>query len=160
MRCALMLIKTKGNLITLAEQGVFDVIVHGCNCFHTMNSGIAKEVKAKYPEAYQKDLSHGARGDTSRLGTYSQYDVPSKDFIIVNGYTQYRYGTDKDYFEYDAFANLLANLYWDFPNSKFGFPYIGMGRAGGDPSRIIPLLEEFAEKVADTSSIVTLVEFG
>ena len=26
----------KGNLITMAKEGKFDVIVHGCNCYHVM----------------------------------------------------------------------------------------------------------------------------
>ena len=31
----------EGNLISLALAGNFDVIAHGCNCFCTMQSGIA-----------------------------------------------------------------------------------------------------------------------
>ena len=29
-----MLKHTKGNLLDLAEQGQFDIIVQGCNCYH------------------------------------------------------------------------------------------------------------------------------
>jgi hypothetical protein len=32
-----MLKRAKGNLIDMAEQGEFDVIVHGCNCLNTSN---------------------------------------------------------------------------------------------------------------------------
>jgi len=31
-----MLKHATGNLIDMAEQGQFDVIVHGCNCLNTM----------------------------------------------------------------------------------------------------------------------------
>ena len=31
----------KGNLISLALAGEFEVIIHGCNCFCTMGAGIA-----------------------------------------------------------------------------------------------------------------------
>lgn len=31
----------KGDLITLAKEGKFDVIAHGCNCFCNMGAGIA-----------------------------------------------------------------------------------------------------------------------
>ena len=34
----------KGNLVTLALAGEFDVIIHGCNCFNTMGSGVAKDI--------------------------------------------------------------------------------------------------------------------
>ena len=37
----------KGDLIKLALQGEFDVIVHGCNCFCTMGAGIAKSIKPR-----------------------------------------------------------------------------------------------------------------
>ena len=33
-----------GDLIKLAQDGVFDVIIHGCNCQNTMGAGIAKTV--------------------------------------------------------------------------------------------------------------------
>lgn len=41
----------QGDLIELALNGVFDVIVHGCNCQCTMGAGIAKSIRAKFPEA-------------------------------------------------------------------------------------------------------------
>lgn len=39
----------RGNLITLAENGEFDAIVHGCNLFCKFGIGLAKEIKCKYP---------------------------------------------------------------------------------------------------------------
>jgi len=38
----------KGNLITLAKKGEFDVIVHGCNCLNVMGAGIAKQIKKTF----------------------------------------------------------------------------------------------------------------
>lgn len=60
----------KGNLIGLALSGEFDVIIHGCNCFHTMGAGIAKQIRQYFPEAYVADL-HTGRGDLRKLGSYS-----------------------------------------------------------------------------------------
>ena len=34
-----------GDLITLALEGEFDVIIHGCNCYNTMGAGIARAVR-------------------------------------------------------------------------------------------------------------------
>jgi len=40
-------IKTiQGNLIQFAQNGGFDLIVHGSNCFCTMGAGIAQGIKA------------------------------------------------------------------------------------------------------------------
>ena len=68
-----MLKHTKGNLIDLAEQGEFDVIVHGCNCQNTMGSGIAKEIKERYPLAYRADSNMHSRTQfpVQLLGNYS-----------------------------------------------------------------------------------------
>ena len=47
--------KIKGDLIALAIQGEFDLIIHGCNCFCTMGAGISKTIKSKFPNAYLAD---------------------------------------------------------------------------------------------------------
>lgn len=151
---------TTGDLLKFAEKGKFDVIVQGCNCFCTMGSGIARQIRETYPGAYEADKTTKS-GDKSKLGTYTSYDT-RKGFTIVNGYTQYafnRNGATDDVFEYEAFRDLLLKLAEDFPGKKFGFPYIGMGLAGGDPDIIIPLLEEFALLVEDDGGSATLVEF-
>jgi O-acetyl-ADP-ribose deacetylase (regulator of RNase III) len=62
--------KVHGDLLSLAEGGKFDVIIHGCNCFHIMGGGIAKSVKDKFPAAYQADLQT-QRGSPEKLGTYT-----------------------------------------------------------------------------------------
>ena len=42
---------------------------------------------------------------------------------------------------------------------RFGFPYIGMGLAGGNKERIIDMLEHFAEELEPWGGSVTLVNF-
>ena len=56
-----MLKHTKGNLIDLAEAGEFNIIVHGCNCFETMGSGIAREIHDRYPAAFDADVEYAQR---------------------------------------------------------------------------------------------------
>ena len=80
----------KGNLITLAKNGEFDVIIHGCNCFCTMGAGIAKTIKEEFPEAYQADLATN-NGDKSKLGEISVAKVNEGALIVVNGYTQFNW---------------------------------------------------------------------
>lgn len=43
----------KGDLIKLAIDSEFDLIIHGCNGFCTMGAGIAKTIKQKL-----KDENH------------------------------------------------------------------------------------------------------
>ena len=162
-----MLKHTKGNLLDLAERGNFDIIVHGCNCQNTMGSGIAKEIRDRYPEVYDADTrmdqEFGANYRYLKLGNYSMVDVypTSGKFKIINAYTQFNFAPrDRDHFEYDSFKLILQKLLQFYGNYDFGFPYIGMGLAGGDKDRIIAMLEDFAEKVSAKGGSVTLVEFG
>lgn len=154
--------RAKGNLIDMAEQGHFDVIVQGCNCFCTMGSGLAKEIRERYPAAYQADQQTEA-GARSKLGSYTMAVVGDPEFAIINAYTQYSYnrkGETKDLFEYGAFLDVLITLIDVCGEMRIGLPYIGMGLAGGDKDLIIKLIEIFAERVADKGGSVTLVEFA
>lgn len=162
-----MLKHTKGNLLDLAEQGAFTVIVHGCNCHNTMGSGIAKEIRERYQGAYDADTlaTEQWKNPVAKLGNFSTYSTIGKGlpFIIVNAYTQLDYNKKDeefiDRFEYESFYLILKKLEALGP-VDFGFPYIGMGLAGGDKDRIIAMLEDFAEKVTAKGGSVTLVEFG
>ncbi len=158
-----MLNRIKGNLIDLAEQGEFDVIVHGCNCLNTMGSGIAREIRERYPQAYDADTLATQQWQipVAKLGNFSTYATVGKGrpFVIVNAYTQVNFmPRDTDHFEYESFYLILRKLL-EFAPAKFGFPYIGMGLAGGDADRIIPMIEDFAAKVAEKGGTVSLVEF-
>ena len=79
----------KGNLITLAENGVFDVIIHGCNCFHVMGAGIAREIATRYPEMADIDKHLTKYGAKSKLGNYTWKKVTAPNgytFNIINAY--------------------------------------------------------------------------
>jgi O-acetyl-ADP-ribose deacetylase (regulator of RNase III) len=135
----------KGNLIDLAEQGHFNVIVHGCNCFHTMGSGIAKEIKARYPRAYRADTDFTVKGDINKLGHYSWAIVaePNKhEFIILNAYTQYRYGKDGTHVDYDAIQRVFETIAKNFGDKVIGYPKIGAGLAGGDWNTIETIINK------------------
>lgn len=152
-----MLINTRGNLIDLAEAGQFDVIVHGCNCQNTMGSGIAREIRQRYPQAYTADCE-AVKNKENKLGTYSGVKVGT--FWIINAYTQFHYlPRGVDHFDYTGFSQILDNIYKEFPKHRFGFPYIGMGLAGGNSDRIMMMLEGFASVVNLSGGSVTLVEF-
>jgi O-acetyl-ADP-ribose deacetylase (regulator of RNase III) len=156
-----MLKHATGNLIDMADGGEFNVIVHGCNCFRRMGAGIAKEIRARYPGAYEADCSYGSIGEYNKLGNYSLY-VGDK-FVIINAYTQYdtvRQGdVDTDKFEYVAFNLILRKLAHHYKSSNIGLPYIGMGLAGGNEDLIMAQLHRFARAVTSTGGSVTLVKY-
>jgi O-acetyl-ADP-ribose deacetylase (regulator of RNase III) len=132
--------------------------VQGCNCFETMGSGIAREIKARYPAAYTADVHYSRSGDYNKLGNFSSAVCGS--FTIINAYTQYDFSRGKDVFEYNSFAMILQKLAHQYPNAKFGFPLIGCGLAGGDKDRIMAMLTDFADDVYVTDGKVSVVEFA
>lgn len=156
----------KGDLLDMASNGTFDVIVHGCNCFNTMGGGIARQIREQYPQAYQVDCQT-VSGDIMKLGTFTSVMIDREDvdypFLIVNAYTQYdfnRADSYSDVFEYASFEVILRKLAHVYPDKLFGFPMIGMGLAGGNKTRIMGMLGMFSETVKQTGGSMTLVEYG
>jgi len=152
-----MLKHTKGNLLDLAEAGEFDIVVQGCNCFNTMGGGIAREIRERYPLCAEIDSLTQA-GEYMKLGNWTEYDQGT--FLIINAYTQYDMSKGTDVFEYVAFELILQKLAHMYGTKRFGFPYIGMGLAGGDKITIMAMLETFAREVTNQGGSVTLVEFS
>jgi O-acetyl-ADP-ribose deacetylase (regulator of RNase III) len=155
------LVVVKGNLIDMALEGQFNVIVHGCNCFNTMGSGIAKEVRDRLPHAWQAD-QETIPGSIEKLGTFTRAVIPSLNefFVVVNAYTQFNYnkfGEKKDHFNYTAFALILEKFSYLFQGQSVAFPMIGMGRAGGNSILIMNMLNGFAGRMEKD---VTIVEFN
>ncbi len=145
-----MLTFEKGNLITMADAGKFNVIMHGCNCQGVMGTGIAAQIKKRYPEAYDEDWFYSERTENyDKLGNYTWcWTKTSPHVRVYNLYTQFEYNRGNqttDHFNYLAFELILEKLDYHLPlYTKIGMPLIGCGRAGGNKERILKLIEEFA----------------
>tara|TARA_R110000772_G_scaffold17946_3_gene50023 strand:+ start:161677 stop:162156 length:480 start_codon:yes stop_codon:yes gene_type:complete len=151
----------KGDIITLGQEGKFDVIAHGCNCFCRMGSGLAPQmVKAfncnKFP---LERLIH--KGDINKLGQIDWQPVKVNDgqtLIVVNAYSQYTYGSfqggSKTPIDYEALTLCLRKMNHRFHGKHIGLPLIGAGLAGGDWERIKGIIQtEF------TKCDVTIVHY-
>ncbi len=144
-----------GNLITLAKQGQFDVIVHGCNCFCTMGAGIAKQIKMAFPSAYYADLDT-YKGDKGKLGDYSSSLVldGKNRLTVINAYTQWQWQGKGIKVDYDAIKKVFLRIKQDFSGARIAYPRIGAGLAGGDWSVISAIISKALE-----GENHTLVEF-
>ncbi len=132
----------KGDLIELALDGEFDVIIHGCNCFCAMGAGIAKAIKSEFPSAYEADLAT-PKGDNSKLGTFSSATILKNgaELTVINAYTQYHWkgrGNKADYVALKAVFTKVKNQY---SGKRIGYPLIGAGLAGGDWNIISEIIE-------------------
>jgi O-acetyl-ADP-ribose deacetylase (regulator of RNase III) len=131
-----------GDLLQLALAGRFDVIVHGCNCQCTMGAGIAKQIKAQFPEAYKADL-RTVKGAVEKLGTISTANIIRGDieFVIVNGYTQRHWRGPGIKADYAAIRSVMRQVKTNFSGRRIGYPQIGAGLAGGNWSEISAIIE-------------------
>lgn len=145
-----------GNLITMANQGKFDVITHGCNCFCRMGAGIAPQMAEAFgADKFEKEAPK-YRGDINKLGTidYAIREIVIKDDIyeegetrqdlaIVNSYSQYGFiGVDNTRpLDYEALTLCLRKINHVFRYKRIGLPLIGGGLAGGDLAIIKQLIE-------------------
>ena len=134
--------RIKGDLIQLALDGEFDVIIHGCNCFCAMGAGIAVQIRETFPKAYEADLDTGS-GDRKKLGTYSWALINNRKnpIVVVNAYTQFDYDGEGILADYGAIREVFTRLKEDFPGKRFGYPKIGAGLAGGDWQTIRDIIE-------------------
>lgn len=147
-----MIKEITGDLIDLAENGEFDIILQGCNCHHAMNSGIAHQIKMRIPEAFAVDLET-PYGDQNKLGTISY--TKQHQYTVVNCYTQFNYGKDiKVYVDYDAIERCLIEVKRLFSGKRIGMPLIGAGRAHGDWNTIKKIIDKVFCDQDDDVSIV------
>jgi O-acetyl-ADP-ribose deacetylase (regulator of RNase III) len=152
-----MLHTRKGDLLALARANEFDIIMHGCNCFCVMGGGIARQIADQFPDCKLAD-DETVRGDAGKLGSYT-VGMHGR-LVVLNCYTQYSISRDYDVFEYLAFQRVLDKIALRFGKWRIGMPLIGMGLAGGDPERILPMIEAFAERVHRQGGSVTIVEYS
>lgn len=112
-----------------------DSIGHFCNCQCVFGKGMALQIKNKYPEAYAADVKT-KHGDKNKMGTFS-YTISKKDSKhIVNCYTQFGYGYNSRYTDYEAVCNALTKVEEFLRNNglkTFGLPNnAGCTLGGGD----------------------------
>lgn len=133
-----------GNLFECIDyDSGINIIVHGCNAQNVMGSGFAKELKQRFPEAYQI-----YKNSVLNLGK-NIFHYHSEHVIIANAITQQYYGYDgKKYVSYDAIHDAFTeinNLCIELQNIRqddiiIHFPEIGSGLGGGSSSVIMEII--------------------
>lgn len=134
----------KGDLLALARAKEFDVIVHGCNCFHNFGVGIARQIMLSYPLAFEEDKKT-SYGDRAKLGTivscYINHGMNGQ-FHIVNAYSQFGCNVKTPQIDYVALRNCFKEIKNKFSGKRIGYPKIGAGLAGGDWNIISKIIDE------------------
>jgi len=124
------------------------VIVHGCNSHGVMGSGVAKQIKDKWPAVYENyNLRYLSEG--LPLGSIDYVRVDPK-ILVVNAITQKDYGRASQlYVSYDAIEaafTRINDLVMEEAQYKVpkvvSFPLIGCGLANGDWDTVSKIIDE------------------
>ena len=122
------------------------IIGHQVNCLGRMGSGIAAQIKKKWPKVYHEytdfcvgDWDDGLLGKCQICMTGYNISPTYLPCFVANIFGQFEYGTDRRHTDYDALKSGLIILFdfAQFFTSKerpmiVGLPKIGCGLAGGD----------------------------
>lgn len=119
-------------------------ICHQVNCKGKMGSGVAKQVREKYPMAYKAYLSlcNDEKCDPHSLLGRAQF-IYGTEKIIVNMFAQDRYGRDgAQYTDYAAFSSCLYEIGRSVAlGERIAMPYkIGCGLAGGNWNTVYEMI--------------------
>lgn len=144
-------------MVEIKTGNVFDTdakyICHQVNCKGKMASGVAKEVRERYPDVYQEYMNiwKQSTGFNSSLLGHAQFVKVEPNRIIVNCFAQYNYGYDGgQYTNIKALKLALSTVaaIAKQDNSKVAMPYkIGCARGGADWSIVEPMIEEIFKDV-------------
>lgn len=142
-----------GNLLT----SNCDYICHQVNCQGVMGSGIAKQIRDKWPWVY--DYYRNRLDYLGLIGVPCEEALGNVDIVLItdsepdrfvlNLYAQDNYGYNGlRYTSYDAFAMCLGQVSAIVPKGHtIGFPKnIGCGLGGGNWKVIYALIEEILGK--------------
>ena len=145
------------------ESGA-DIICHQVNCQGVMNSGIAKQVRERYPWVYQeykKLCDDQKRQCNTPLGRWQpvRIDPLNMNKYIINIFAQERYGYDgKCYTNYYAVRVCLEEIARTIHNRTIAIPYLmGCCRGGGDWNVVYKMIEEV---FADSDCEVLICEYN
>ena len=151
-----------GNLLDFPNE--INAIAHSCNTLNIMGGGIAKQIKDRFPQAYEADTKFHARREivfprSSRidpLGKYSKAKFKSMFLknatgTIYNLYTQANIGVHERQVDYEAFWKALKGMQEDLlfvqhetgATQILGLPHgISCGLAGGSWKIIKAMIED------------------
>lgn len=120
-------------------------ICHQVNCMGVMGSGVAKQIRARWPDVYThyKTMCDAIQ-PAALLGFAQMVDIGNGRHVC-NLFGQLNYGRDKSAYTNvhklrDACVRAIAN---SKPGDSFAMPYrIGCGLGGGDWGKVLDMLTE------------------
>ena len=145
------------------------IIAHGVNCQGVMGSGVAKDLREKYPKifnSYKERCNFVDRKQSASLLGMVDYVMVSKDptIYIANCFTQNFYGRNpgRKFADPEAITSCLENILYTNGhgyNYPIYIPKIGCGLGGLDwETEVKPNIEWLANSYPDQT--INLCDLG
>lgn len=131
-------------------------IAHGVNCQGKMNSGVAKAIREKWPQAYEVYMNKFTKAEAYDMNNdllgYMAIAYTKDRKIIGNLFTQTYYGRDGKRYASPVHIDIAMNsfvmnlsLYSDTPRPVIAIPKIGCGLGGLDwETDVLPIIEQIS----------------
>lgn len=136
-------------MLKIIKGNIFEsnatAILHQVNCQGVMGSGVAKQVREKYPSVYQSYKR--ACENLGPYGVFGKIQVctinSDKSRFIVNLFSQLNYGYSGCYTDYEKLRECLKKVNERFSGCTVAIPYLlGCGRGGGNWEIVSKMIEE------------------
>jgi O-acetyl-ADP-ribose deacetylase (regulator of RNase III) len=135
----------EGDLLEAPER----IICHQVNCQGVMGSGLAKQIKEKWPELYRsyKRLCDSNTNKKELLGQVMGVHVNGHTQIVYNLFGQNTYGYKQLlYTSYDALRKCFQAIAKKHKGETIAMPYmIGCNRGGGDWKIVFRMIKDTFE---------------
>ena len=138
----------EGNIFECNDEA----ILHQVNCQGVMGSGIAKEIKRRYPNVfyqYKEMCENNKLSPSSLLKSKLLGEIlvcsqnVNKERYIINLFAQDRYGSSGCYTDYEALKTCLRKVNNQFRGKSVAIPYkMSCNRGGGDWKIVLKIIEE------------------
>lgn len=134
----------EGNLLNATE----DIIGHQVNCKGVMGSGVALQIRNKYPEAYQQYqfFYHTfCKNPEKMLGMCQLVEITDTNKYVANLYGQLDYGRGKQQTNTNMLKTALIKLKNKAKDKSLSvaLPYkIGSDRGGADWTEVSTIIDE------------------
>ena len=97
-----------GNILEADDR---NIIIQQVNCQGAMNSGIAKQIRDRYPDVFTvyKEMCDARKNNTSELLGRVCYCL-TPEFMIINCFGQNHYGRGRRFTDYDALRKCFETV--------------------------------------------------
>lgn len=134
------------------------IIAHGCNCSGGFASGVAGQIRKRWPIAYEKYKELIGNGNLNYIGAIQMVPIYENDTLFVaNCFTQKFYGRNGRYAIPSAIESSLSQVfkYADQLDLPIYMPKIGCGLGGlGWEIEVLPIVERLDKTFARVDTYV------